>query len=80
MKTIGDRSDVISGKAYKTKSGLTINDFEKKPDGRWVYKAKSQAAKKRWNSDANLRATFTESRAEPFQKKNKKKKNNKNKK
>jgi len=69
MKTIGDRRDVIAGRAYKTRSGLTINDFIKTKDGRWVYKKKSLAAKKRWNNDANLRATFEDSRANAFQKK-----------
>jgi hypothetical protein len=74
MKKIGDRKDVIAGRAYKTRSGLTINDFKKTKDGRWVYKSKSEAAKKRWNNDINLRSTFEESRADAF-----KKKNNKNK-
>jgi hypothetical protein len=68
LKRIGNRKDVIAGRAYKTRSGLTINDFEKKSDGRWVSKAKSAAAKKRWNNDANLRQTFENSRAPPFSK------------
>ena len=68
LKRIGNRKDVIAGRAYKTRSGLTINDFEKKNDGRWVSKAKSAAAKKRWNNDTNLRQTFENSRAPPFSK------------
>lgn len=72
MKKIGDRKDVIAGRAYKTRGGLTINDFVKTSDGRWVYKSKSEAAKKRWNNNPNLRATFEDSRAEAFKKKNNK--------
>lgn len=67
MKAVGDRRDVIAGRALKTTGGLTIKDFVKK-DGRWVYKKKSEAAKKRWNSDSNLKRTFSNSRAEPFTK------------
>ena len=69
MKKIGDRREVISGKAIKTRSGLTIKDFVKTKDGRWVYKKKSEAAKKRWNTDPNLRQTFENSRANEFTKK-----------
>ncbi|MGA1563739.1 MAG: hypothetical protein ACO35C_03855 [Pontimonas sp.] len=66
MKRIGDRKEVIAGRAYKTSGGLTINDFVKKPDGTWVYKKKSQSAKSRWNKDSSLRQKFNNSRAEPF--------------
>lgn len=69
MKKIGDRRDVIAGRAMKTRSGLTIKDFVKTKDGRWVYKSKSEAAKKRWNADSNLRQTFENSKAKPFTKK-----------
>lgn len=73
-KLIGKRADVIAGRAYKTQSGLTIDDFVKTSDGRWVYKSKSEAAKKRWNRDANLRQRFNNSRAAPFTKGSKNKK------
>jgi hypothetical protein len=66
MKTIGDRTDVVSGRALKTRSGLTINDFKRTKSGRWVYKSKSEAAKRRWNNDANLRSTFQNARAPAF--------------
>jgi hypothetical protein len=68
MKTIGSRTDVIAGRALKTRAGLTIKDFKKTKDGRWVYKAKSEAAKKRWNNDASLRRLFNNSRAPQFTK------------
>jgi len=71
-KKIGKRADVIAGRAYATRSGLTINDFVKREDGRWVYKSKSEAAKKRWNRDTNLRQQFNNSRAAPFTKGSKK--------
>lgn len=69
MKKVGDRRDVIAGRAMKTRSGLTIKDFIKTKDGRWVYKKKSEAAKKRWNADPNLRQTFENSKANLFTKK-----------
>ena len=66
MKTIGDRKEVVSGQALKTRSGLTIKDFVRKKDGRWVYKKKSNAAKKRWNNNPGLQNAFANGRAEPF--------------
>jgi len=68
MKLIGNKSDVIAGRALKTTGGLTKSDFVQKPDGKWVYKAKSRAAKKRWNNDQGLRSIFNVSRAQPFEK------------
>lgn len=66
MKLYGTKSDVIAGRALKTTGGLTKSDFTQKSDGRWVYKKKSQAAKKRWNNDSGLRSVFNASRARPF--------------
>lgn len=69
MKLYGKKSDVIAGRALKTSGGLTKNDFVQKSDGKWVYKKKSESAKKRWNNDAPLRTLFNASRAPAFLKK-----------
>lgn len=66
MKRVGKKEDVIAGRAYKTSGGLTLADYKKKSDGRWVSKRKSAAAKERWNKDSNLRQKFQNSRAPPF--------------
>lgn len=66
MKAIGTREEVIRGFALRTKAGLTIQDFRRKPDGTWVYRRKSQAAKQRWNADPGLRAMFAAERAPAF--------------
>ena len=66
MRPVGSREAVLRGYALQTPSGLTKRDFIQKPDGTWVSRRMSEAAKRRWNSDPVLRTIFAQEQAPAF--------------